>query len=125
MTVTGNVESFIRRVGMDSIELSPTNPEVEINEDYIIVVPTYEGELNDDISEFIEYKNNFKHLVGFAGSGNINFGDDLYCINARELSYIYDTPVIFKFEFEGTEKDIANFKKEVEKVEVARIKQKG
>jgi protein involved in ribonucleotide reduction len=125
MTITGNVQSFVDRVGMDSIEISPADPLIEVNEDYIIVIPSYVGELNDDAREFIEYKDNQKHLVGFVGSGNLNFGDDLYCINARELSEIYDKPVIFKFEYEGTEKDIEQFKKEVDKIEIARTQQEG
>lgn len=120
MTVTGNVDVFIRKVGMDSIEIPFANPLIEVNEDYIIVLPTYEGELNEEVSEFIEYKDNQKHLVGFAGSGNLNFGSDLYCINVRQLSDIYGKPVIMKFEYEGTDKEVEDFKKEVERIEVAR-----
>lgn len=120
MSLTGNVISFVNRVGMESVELTPVNPLIEINEDFIIVLPTYENELNDDVSEFIEYKNNSDYLVGFASSGNLNFGDDLYCINARQLSEIYEKPVLFKFEYEGTEKEIERFKKEVEKIAITR-----
>lgn len=119
-SITGNVRAFVDEVGMDSIELSLVNPLIEVNEDYIIVIPTYEGELNDEISEFIEHSNNQNHLVGFAGSGNINFGDDLFCINVKQLSAKYDKPIIFTFEYSGTEDDVKNFRKEVREIAIAR-----
>jgi len=122
MTVTGNVENFVNKTGMDSIELNPSNPLIDVDEDYIIVIPSYVGMINDEVSDFIEYNDNFKHLIGFASSGNINFGEDLFCVNAKELSAIYDKPIVFMFEYEGTEKDVEDFKKEVEKIEIARTK---
>jgi len=125
MSITGYVKTFIDKVGFDSVELNPNDPLMEMDEDYIIVIPTYVGMINDEVGEFIEYKDNFKHLVGFASSGNLNFGDDLYCINARELSDIYDKPVIFKFEYEGTDKDVEEFKKEVQRIEIARTQQEN
>jgi protein involved in ribonucleotide reduction len=123
MSITGNVENFVKKIGMDSIELNPTNPFIEVDEDYIIVIPSYVGLINDEVSDFIEHKDNFKHLLGFASSGNLNFGDDLFCVNAKELSAIYDKPILFMFEYEGTEKDVTDFKKEVEKIEIARTQQ--
>jgi protein involved in ribonucleotide reduction len=123
MSLTGNVKNFIERVGMDSYELNPVNPYKEVNEDYIVVVPSYVGYINDDVSDFIEYKDNIKHLVGFASSGNLNFAD-LYCINGKELSKRYNKPLIFMFEYSGTDKDVEDFKKEVCNIEITRAKQK-
>jgi protein involved in ribonucleotide reduction len=125
MTLTGNVDTFVGKTGMDSIELNPTNPLIEVDEDFIIVIPSYVGMITDEVSDFIEYKDNFKHLIGFASSGNLNFGDDLFCVNAKELSAIYEKPIVFMFEYEGTNKDVEDFKKEVEKIEVARTQQEG
>ena len=118
--MTGNVRDFVERTGMDSKELNPANPYFDINEDYIIVVPSYVGYINEDVVDFIEYNNNKEHLIGFVGSGNLNFNED-YCWNAVQLSLTYDKPVIFKFEYSGTNKDIEDFKKEVYNIEVARI----
>ncbi|MDE1407111.1 class Ib ribonucleoside-diphosphate reductase assembly flavoprotein NrdI [Bacillus sp. FSL W8-0445] len=120
VSLTGNVRNFVGRVGMDSLELDYSNPLTEVDEDYIVVTPSYDDDLTDVISEFIEYKDNLKHLVGFVGSGNRNF-DDEYCFNARDLSNKYNKPLIFKFEFSGTEKDITDFKKEVQKFGVTEI----
>lgn len=121
MTLTGNVRDFVDRVGMDSLELNPANPFEEVNEDYIIVIPSYVGMIDDEVIEFVGYKNNLKHLVGFASSGNLNF-NNLYCVNAKTLSKKYKKPIIFTFEYSGTDRDVENFIKEVEKIEVSRTK---
>jgi|SRR5699024_882518 len=116
LTVTGYVENFVEKTGMDSHELDITNPFYEVGEDYIIVTPTYEGELNDEIEDFINYKDNINYLKGFAASGNLNF-DNLYCINGKQLSRKFKKPLIIKFEFNGTDKDLEKFKEEISKIE--------
>lgn len=115
-SMTGNVKNFVERVGLPSKEINPTNPCFEVNEDYIVVVPSYVGYVNEDVEDFIDYSNNKNHLVGFASSGNLNFGD-LYCVNAKELSKKYNKPLMFTFEYMGTDLDIEKFKKEVHKIE--------
>jgi protein involved in ribonucleotide reduction len=119
MSLTGNVRNFVEKTGMDSLELNPANLYREVNEDYIIVIPTYVGYINGEVEEFVEYKNNKEHLIGFAASGNLNF-NDLYCVNAKELSEKYDKPLLFTFEYSGTNKDIEDFKREVSNIEISR-----
>lgn len=113
LSLTGNVRSFVQQVGLDSVELDYFNPLTEVNDDYIIITPSYDDEITNVISKFIDYENNINHLIGFAGSGNRNF-DNGYCFNAMDLSEKYNKPLIFKFEFSGTNKDINEFKKEVD-----------
>ncbi|UFT99855.1 class Ib ribonucleoside-diphosphate reductase assembly flavoprotein NrdI [Radiobacillus kanasensis] len=105
---------------MKSYEIIPTNPFHEVFEDYIVVVPSYENMITEDVSDFIDYKGNIAYLQGFASSGNLNF-DDLYCVNAKELSIKYNKPLIFTFEYAGTDKDIEYFKKEVNSIAVSTI----
>ena len=124
MSLTGNVENFVKRVGWDSFQITESNPYEEMKEDYVIVIPTYVGYVNYDVEDFIGYKDNLKYLVGFASSGNLNF-DNLYCINGIELSEQYNKPLIHKFEYMGTDKDIEIFKEEVSKIEIARNEQKS
>ena len=121
LSLTGNIRKFVKKIGMDSVELNYSNPTTEMNEDYILITPTYDDEITDVISEFINYKDNISHLKGFVGSGNKNF-DDSYCFNAEVLSRKYNKPLIFKFEMSGTDNDIMKFKEEVNNVEIARIK---
>lgn len=122
MSITGNVEKFVRKVGMNSWELTSSNLNTQINEDYIVIIPTYVGYINYDVEQFVEYGNNLEHLVGFASSGNLNFGNDLFCINGRELSEQYSKPLIFTFEYEGTDADAEKFKEEVARIEISRTK---
>ncbi|MFQ3543448.1 class Ib ribonucleoside-diphosphate reductase assembly flavoprotein NrdI [Halobacillus rhizosphaerae] len=113
ISLTGNVRNFVKSVEMRNLEVDFSNPLIEINEDFIIIVPTYDSEITDIISELIEYKDNIKHLIGFVGSGSLNFDKD-YCFNAKDLSNKYDKPLLFTFEFSGTNDDVVKFKKEVE-----------
>lgn len=120
MSITGNVRDFIERVDMKSREIDPVNPFHEVSEEYIVVVPSYENMITEEVSDFIDYQNNREYLQGFASSGNLNF-DDLYCVNAKELAGKYNKPLIFTFEYAGTDKDIENFKKEVDKIAVSPV----
>lgn len=115
LSLTGNVKNFVSRVGMDSIELNYSNPLTEVNEDYIVITPSYDDEITDTISDFVDYKNNIDHLIGFVGSGNKNW-EKSYVYNAKDLSKKYSKPMIFDFELSGTDKDIIDFKKEVDKL---------
>lgn len=123
LSLTGNVRKFVSKVGWDSVELNYTNPLTEVNEDYIVIVPSYDDEITEIVSDFIEYKDNMRYLVGFVGSGNKNW-DEFYCFNAKDLSLKYSKPFIFDFELDGIDKDIIEFKKEVDKVEIARVTEK-
>jgi len=122
LSLSGNVRKFVERVGMKSVEIDYSNPLTEVNDDFILIIPSYDDEITQLISEFVEYKNNLKHLVGVVGSGNINFGEDGYCFNAVEISKKYSKPLLFKFEYEGTDDDIIRFNKEVDKVGIAKAK---
>lgn len=122
MSLTGNVRNFVDRTGMDSLEISESSVYKEVDEDYIIVIPSYVGYINDEVEDFLEYGNNLHRLVGFASSGNLNF-NDLYCINAKELSKQYNKPIIFTFEYSGTDDDVKKFKEEVDRIEITRIEQ--
>lgn len=106
---------------MKSIEMNYTNPFIEVNEDFIVIAPSYDDDITELISSFIDYKNNIIHLKGFVGSGSLNF-DDKYCFNAKDLSKKYNKPLLFTFEFSGTDEDIINFKKEVKQFAITRTK---
>ncbi|MGD1416506.1 class Ib ribonucleoside-diphosphate reductase assembly flavoprotein NrdI [Bacillus stercoris] len=119
LSFTGNVRSFVNRVDMDSVELDMSNPFIKMDEDFIVITPSYSNELINVISEFVDYKDNIDRLVGFVGSGNKNW-DISYCFVAKDLATKYNKPFIFDFELSGTENDIREFKKEVESIAIAR-----
>jgi len=110
---------------MRNVEIEYSNPFSIVGEDYILIMPSYDDEITDIISDFIDYKDNLKHLVGVVGSGNRNFGKDGFCFNAVEISKKYNTPLILKLEFSGRDNDITQFKEEVLKLEIARTTEKS
>ncbi|KQL53815.1 ribonucleotide reductase stimulatory protein [Heyndrickxia shackletonii] len=114
LSLTGNVRNFIKRIDMDSLEINYTNPLIEVTEDFVVIVPTYDDDITEIISIFIDYKNNMNHLIGFVGSGSLNYNDK-FCFNAKDLSMKYNKPLLFTFEASGTESDVLKFKKEVKK----------
>ena len=125
LSITGNIRKFVKEIGIeDVIELSYSNPFIEVNEDFVLIIPSYDDAVTEFFCNFIEYKNNSKHLVGIVGSGNRNFGEDGYCFSAVDISKKYDKPLLMKFEFSGTEEDRNKFKKEVNSIAIARTNQK-
>lgn len=121
LSLTGNVRKFVEKTEMKGIELEYSNPFVEVNNDFLIIVPSYDDDITTFFSKFIEYKNNLANLRAVVGSGNRNFDKD-FCFNAEELATKYNKPLILKFEFSGTEKEMDNFRKEVLTIEVTRTK---
>ena len=115
----GNVRSFVNEVGMESVEIDSINTFIEVNKDFVFIVPSYDDEITEMVSQFIDYKENKKYLKGFVGSGNMNFGDD-FCFNAKDLAKKYDRPLLMTFEVSGTTQDIAKFKEEVEKIGITK-----
>lgn len=115
-SLTGQTRRFVNKLDMDSYEVNATDPFYRIEEDYIVVAPTYDIEVTELINDFIEYSDNLSHLKGVAGGGNRNFAD-LFVFTAKDLAALYKVPMIFAFEFSGTDLDVINFKKEVERIE--------
>lgn len=116
----GNVRSFVKEVDMESISIDHSNPFVEIHTKFVLVVPSYDEEITEVVSEFIDYKGNEFYLEGIVGSGNRNFGES-FCFNAKELAKKYKKPLLMTFELSGTTQDVLKFKEEVEKIGITKI----
>jgi len=119
ISLTGNVKKFVNRVSNNNYEIGYSLPIKEVDEEYLIIVPSYDDEITDLASEFINFKRNEEYLIGFAGSGNKNW-DEHYCKNAKQLAENYNKPLIFNFELSGTDKDIEKFKEEVNKFAITK-----
>jgi len=121
LSLTGNTRRFVEKLDMKSLEINQMQPEVEVNEDYVFILPTYSDELTDIAERFITYKNNKKYLKGIIGSGEKNFGTK-YIFSAKDLSKRVNAPIIFDFEKSGNNTDIETFKKEVYRIEITKAK---
>ena len=115
-SLTGQTRRFVKKIGLPAYEIDAMNPFYELNEPYILIVPTYDKEVTEVVSDFIEFKSNRDNILGVAGGGNRNFAD-LFIFTAKDMAKEYNIPLIFSFEFSGTHEDVENFKKVVSEIE--------
>ncbi|OTN89499.1 nrdI protein [Enterococcus sp. 7E2_DIV0204] len=118
-TVTGQTRRFIKKLDLAAYEIEPADPFFEINEPFVLVVPTYDQEITEVVNDFLDYKSNQKQLRGVAGSGNLNFAE-LFVYTAKDIAREYKVPMVFAFEFSGTNEDVESFKKVVSELESKR-----
>lgn len=113
LSLTGQTRKFVNKLGMDLLEITPTDPFIAVHEPYIVITPTYEKEVTEILNDFIETENNQSFLKGVAGGGNINFGQ-LFVFTAKDLARDYNVPLLHSFEFQGSEVDVKKLKKAVD-----------
>lgn len=116
MTVVGNTRRFVEKLEMDSLELSDANAFSEIQENFIMIAPTYAIEMTDVLNDFLETGNNLSYCKGVVGAGNRNF-NDLYCFTAEDISLDYDIPLLHRLEFQGSDNDVKKVKEIVTEIE--------
>ena len=116
ITLTGQTRKFVNKLDMETIELSPIDPLIEINEPFIIVAPTYEKEATEILWEFLDTGENKRYFQGVAGGGNRNF-NDLFVFTAKDLARDSDVPLLHAFEFQGSPKDVKALKDKINMIE--------
>ncbi|KRL06551.1 class Ib ribonucleoside-diphosphate reductase assembly flavoprotein NrdI [Liquorilactobacillus hordei] len=116
-SVTGQTRRFVSKLNLSNVEITPTNPFFAVNEPYILVVPTYEKEITEFVEDFLNYSVNRQNLLGVAGTGNRNFAE-LFIFTAKDIAHDYQVPLVYSFEFSGTPKDVENFKKVVNEIDI-------
>ncbi|QTJ38859.1 ribonucleotide reductase stimulatory protein NrdI [Dolosigranulum pigrum] len=116
ITLTGQTRKFVNKLDMETIELSPIDPFIEINEPFIIVAPTYEKEATEILWEFLDTGENKRYFQGVAGGGNRNF-NELFVFTAKDLARDYDVPLLLAFEFQGSPRDVKALKDKINKIE--------
>lgn len=118
-SVTGQTRRFIKKLDLPAYEIEPANPFFEINEPFILIVPTYDKEITEVVNDFLDYKSNREQIQGVAGGGNRNFAE-LFIYTANDIARDYNVPMLFAFEFSGTNEDVESFKKVVNELESKR-----
>ncbi|WP_125568941.1 ribonucleotide reductase stimulatory protein [Companilactobacillus insicii] len=111
-SITGQTRRFVNKTGLNGYEISDADPFHEMGRSFILIVPAYDDDMMDPVVDFLQYKDNATNCVGLAGGGNRNF-NSLYNHTARDIAHGLEVPVVFEFEFNGTNKDVENFKKVV------------
>lgn len=124
MSITGNVRRFVHKIKNDNlefIEMDDNSPLEVIEDDFIMIVPTYlEGGngidngdqeiLTEVMRELLEYRGNYKHCKGIIGSGNKNFGYQ-YCLTAKQYCEQFKLTHLMDFELAGTSRTVEEFEK--------------
>ena len=112
LSLTGQTRRFVQKLELPTVEITPQNVFLTMDESYIIISPTYDMEVFEYFQDFIETGNNQALLKGVAGSGNRNFNTS-FCQTAKIISTTYDVPLLHCFEFHGTQKDVTIIKEKV------------
>lgn len=111
-SITGQTRRFIKKTGLNNHEINDADPFYEMGRPFVLIVPAYDDDMMDPVIDFLQYKSNANNCIGVAGGGNRNF-NTLYNHTAIDIANGLDVPVVFEFEFNGTDKDVKNFKKVV------------
>ncbi|AOZ71895.1 ribonucleotide reductase assembly protein NrdI [Boudabousia tangfeifanii] len=111
-SATENTHRFVQRLGFKSarIPLLRTDPELSVDEPYVLIVPTYgggnqRGAVPKQVIKFLNNPANRALCQGVISAGNTNFGA-AYCLAGEIISAKVGVPHMYKFELLGTPEDV-------------------
>ncbi|SCS29361.1 class Ib ribonucleoside-diphosphate reductase assembly flavoprotein NrdI [Staphylococcus caeli] len=109
---SGNVRRFINKTELaDVMEITQNNCDGKIDVPFILVTGTIGfGEVPQPVQSFLDVNHDL--LRGVAASGNRNWGQN-FAKAGRSISEKYQVPLLMKFEVQGTQSDISEFKDKV------------
>ncbi|AWE41467.1 MULTISPECIES: class Ib ribonucleoside-diphosphate reductase assembly flavoprotein NrdI [unclassified Actinobaculum] len=120
-STTNNTKRFVEKLGFPAfrIPLRPKDEFLHMDEDYVLVVPTYgggnlKGAVPKQVIKFLNDERNRSHIRGVISGGNTNFGT-AYCIAGDIISAKCGVPHMYKFELLGTPDDVARVREGLEK----------
>lgn len=112
-SATENTHRFVGRLGVhaERIPLRAADPFLEVNYDYVLVVPTYgggnlKGAVPKQVIKFLNNEKNRSHCKGVISAGNTNFGT-AYCLAGDIIAKKVGVPHLYKFELLGTPDDVS------------------
>lgn len=112
-SATENTARFLDRVGFprERIPLRAADPCLNVDYDYVLVIPTYgggnvRGAVPKQVIKFLNDETNRSHCRGVVSAGNTNFGE-AYCLAGDIVSKKLGVPHLYKFELLGTPGDVS------------------
>lgn len=111
-SVSENTHRFVERLGLDAqrIPLRPSQPFLRVDEEYVLIVPTYgggngRGAVPKQVIKFLNDEHNRSLCRAVIAAGNTNFGD-AFCIAGDIISAKLQVPYLYRFELLGTAQDV-------------------
>ncbi|MDO4260296.1 MAG: class Ib ribonucleoside-diphosphate reductase assembly flavoprotein NrdI [Actinomycetaceae bacterium] len=111
-SATENTRRFITKVGFPArrIPLRAGEPDLHIDEPYVLVTPTYgggsrKGAVPKQVIRFLNDPHNRALCRGVISSGNTNFGV-AYCLAGDIIAAKLGVPHLYKYELLGTPEDV-------------------
>lgn len=111
-SVSGNTKRFVEKLGVpaERIPLYPKDDPLVVDEEFVLVVPTYgggngRGAVPKQVIKFLNDERNRSRIRGVIGAGNTNFGES-YCLAGDIISAKCRVPHMYKFELFGTPRDV-------------------
>ncbi|MGI6877780.1 class Ib ribonucleoside-diphosphate reductase assembly flavoprotein NrdI [Microbacterium sp. gxy059] len=116
-SVSGNTARFVEKLERASgvrsarIPLRRQDEPLEIDEPYVLVVPTYgggngQGAVPKQVIRFLNDERNRRGIRGVISTGNTNFGE-AYCLAGDIISRKCRVPHLDRVELFGTPDDVA------------------
>lgn len=111
-SVSGNTHRFVEKLGLPAhrIPLHPKDGPLVMDEEYVLMVPTYgggngRGAVPKQVIKFLNDERNRSLIRGVISGGNTNFGE-AYCLAGDIISAKCHVPHMYKFELLGTPRDV-------------------
>ena len=115
-----NTHRFVSKLGFPTarIPLRRTEPPLTVDEEYVLVVPTYgggsvKGAVPKQVIAFLNNPDNRALCRGVIASGNTNFGQ-AYCLAGDIIASKLGVPFLCRYELLGTPTDVARVKEGLE-----------
>jgi protein involved in ribonucleotide reduction len=111
-TKSGNTRRFVEKLGLPAnrIPLNRSDPPLQVEEPYILVVPTYgDGDPRSAVPapviRFLNDEHNRSLIRGVIAGGNTNFGQS-FGLAGRVVAQKCQVPLLYRFELMGTVEDV-------------------
>lgn len=59
-TITGQMQRLIDKTGLDAHRIEDANPQYQMNDKYVLILPSYQDFMFDSVVDFLTYKDNKK-----------------------------------------------------------------
>lgn len=112
-SATGNTKRFVDKLGFTAqrLPLRAADPFVHVDEDYVLITPTYGGgnhggAVPKQVIKFLNDPTNRAHCRGVITGGNTNFGT-AYGLAGDIIAAKLGIPHLYRFELLGTSQDVS------------------